>query len=83
MCAIMELSYNFTFYYLNWRTKMHCSLCKKPILNYHPALNNIKIDESTAADICSECIDKFLKWQQSIFAKLFPTKAAKKRYGKS
>ena len=71
----------FTFYY--WRIKMNCTLCKKQIHNYHPALNHFKIDESTSADICLECIDKFLKWQQIVFAKLFPTKAAKKRFGKS
>ena len=62
---------------------MNCTLCKKPIKNYHPELNHLKIDESQSADICSDCIDKIVKWQQSIFAKLFPTKAMKKRYGKS
>ena len=61
---------------------MNCTLCKKPIHNYNPAFNHLKIDESHDADICSDCIDKFVKWQQSIYAKLFPTKAAKKRYGK-
>ena len=61
---------------------MNCILCKKPIQNYHPTLNHLEIDESHAVDICSECTDKFVKWQQSVFAKLFPTKAMKKRYGK-
>jgi len=63
--------------------KMNCTLCKKPIHDYHPEFNHLKIDESLDADICSECIDKFVKWQQRIYAKLFPTKAMKKRYGKS
>lgn len=61
---------------------MNCTLCKKPIHNYNPEFNQLKIDESQSADICQDCIDKFLKWQQSIFANLFPTKAMKKRYGK-
>jgi hypothetical protein len=61
---------------------MDCALCKKPILDYHPELNHLEIDGSHSAEICSECVDRFLKWQQTIGAKLFPTKAAKKRYGK-
>ena len=32
-------------------------------------------------DICQDRIEKFIKWQGSIFAKLFPTKAMKKRFG--
>jgi ribosome-binding protein aMBF1 (putative translation factor) len=61
---------------------MDCTLCKKPIKGYNPAYNHLKIDESNSADICSECVDKFGKWQQGIFADLFPTKAAKKRFGR-
>ena len=61
---------------------MDCALCKKPIINYNPALNHLKIDETHEADICPECIDKFMKWQQGIFARLFPTSAMTKRYGK-
>jgi hypothetical protein len=61
---------------------MDCALCKKPISNYHPELNHLVVDGSHSVDICSECVDKFLKWQQGVYTKLFPTKAAKKRYGK-
>ena len=57
---------------------MDCALCKKPIDRYNAKLNQLKIDESNSVDICLDCIDKFLKWQQTIFATLFPTKAAKK-----
>ena len=57
---------------------MDCILCKKEIDRYNPKLNQLKIDESQSVDICLDCIDKFLKWQQNIFATLFPTKAAKK-----
>jgi len=60
--------------------KMNCALCKKPIKDYNPDFNSLKIDESKKVDVCSECIDKFVKWQQSILARLFPTKTAKKRY---
>lgn len=61
---------------------MNCTLCNKPIQNYNQAFNHLKIDESHEADICQECIDKFGKWQQSIYARLFPTTAVKKRFGK-
>lgn len=61
---------------------MNCVLCKKLIHKPNPLFNRLKINESQSVDICSDCIDKFLKWQQGIFANLFPTKAIKKRYGK-
>lgn len=61
---------------------MDCALCKKTIKKYQPKYNCLKIDESTSADICQDCVDKFLKWQQGVFADLFPTKAAKKRCGR-
>ena len=57
---------------------MDCVLCKKPIEKYNAKINQLKIDESHSVEICSDCIDKFLKWQKSVFATLFPTKAAKK-----
>jgi hypothetical protein len=60
---------------------MNCTICKKPIEKYNPALNHLKIDESHSADICQGCIDKIMKWQQGIYARLFPTAAVKKRYG--
>jgi len=58
-------------------------LCKKPILNYHPEFNRLEIDESISADFCSNCIDKFIKWQQKNYARLYPTHAMKKRYNKT
>ncbi len=61
---------------------MKCTLCGKPIRNYDAAYNHLEIDEIHSADICRECIDKFVKWQQSIYARLFPTSAVKKRLGK-
>lgn len=57
---------------------MKCLLCDKPIEGYNAKFNQLKIDESHSVDVCLDCIDKFLKWQQSIFATLFPTKTAKK-----
>jgi hypothetical protein len=61
--------------------KMNCSLCGKLIRNYDPVYNCLEIDEAHAADICPDCIEKFLKWQQGIYARLFPTSAMKKRFG--
>jgi hypothetical protein len=58
---------------------MKCTLCEHPIKNYEPEFHHLKIDESHAADICSDCIDKFVRWQGNIIVKLFPTKALKKR----
>jgi hypothetical protein len=62
--------------------KMNCTLCERPIHNYEAAYNHLEIDETHAADICRDCIDKFLKWQQGIYARLFPTSAVKNRFGK-
>jgi hypothetical protein len=58
--------------------KMKCTLCKTDIGNYNPAFNHIDIDDSHGADICPECIRKIIKWQQNMYAKLFPTKTAKR-----
>ncbi len=60
-----------------------CALCRKPIGYYDPVFNRLEIGEGQAADICQECIDRFLKWQQKKYARLFPTSAAKKRFGKT
>lgn len=62
--------------------KMNCTLCEKLIHDYDAAYNRLNIDETHAADICPECIDKFVKWQQGIYARLFPTSAVKKRFGR-
>lgn len=61
---------------------MKCTLCGRPIQNYDAICNHLEIDEAHAADICTECIDKFVKWQQGKYARLFPTSAMKKRFGK-
>jgi len=59
---------------------MKCNLCEKEIENYNVQFHHLKIDESHKIDICSNCIDKFIKWQGKILSNLFPTKAMKKRY---
>ncbi|MBI9097213.1 MAG: hypothetical protein JEY91_01985 [Spirochaetaceae bacterium] len=61
---------------------MNCRLCDQPIEKYSSEFNHLIIDEFHSADLCSACIDKFLKWQRHNFATLFPTKAAKKWSGK-
>ena len=55
-----------------------CALCGNEIENYHADINCLKIDQTHAVGICSECIRKFLDWQQERYAALFPTKRAKK-----
>ena len=60
---------------------MICTLCENEILNYTFDFNHLIIDESHSLDICQDCIDKFVNWQQKIFARLFPTSALKKRFG--
>jgi hypothetical protein len=60
---------------------MNCNLCNHPIKDYDPVFHHLTIDDSHAADICPGCMDKIVKWQGSIYANLFPTKAMKKRYG--
>jgi len=61
---------------------MKCHLCNQDIKNYSPAFHHLQIDDTHAVDICSECIDKFTKWQGSIITNLFPTKTLKNRYEK-
>jgi hypothetical protein len=61
---------------------MNCTLCNQPIKNYDARFHHLQIDSSHSADICTECIDKFTKWQGSVISNLFPTKALKKRYEK-
>jgi hypothetical protein len=58
--------------------KMNCSLCEKPIKNYHSTFNHLKIDETHEIEICQDCVEKIQKWQQEKLAKLFPTKSMKK-----
>ncbi len=60
---------------------MICALCRNQMKDYSPVLNRFEIDESHYAVICTDCIDKFLRWQRETMAKLFPTKAAKKMHG--
>lgn len=61
---------------------MKCKLCHEEIINYSSTFNHLIINESTSIDICNNCIDKFVKWQQAIFARLYPTPAMKKLYAK-
>ncbi|MEX2680334.1 MAG: hypothetical protein Q6373_001930 [Candidatus Sigynarchaeota archaeon] len=58
---------------------MKCSLYEKEIADYSADFNHLMIDEQHSADICSGCIEKFVKWQGKKIAVLFPTKAMKKR----
>jgi len=55
-----------------------CVLCKRPIQGYDSRFNCLMIDDIIEADLCQACIDKFLRWQQKVFACLFPTGAAKR-----
>lgn len=57
---------------------MKCSLCQKIINNYNIEFNHLAIDKTYSVDICSNCISKFMHWQQTKIAKLFPTKIMKK-----
>ncbi|MBN2659062.1 MAG: hypothetical protein JXR86_18550 [Spirochaetales bacterium] len=58
----------------------NCALCGAAIRNYDAFLHHFNLGEGLEKDICSRCSDRILKHQQEIFAKLFPTRAAKKRY---
>jgi hypothetical protein len=57
---------------------MNCTLCDKNIEDYNPSFNQLIIDESHSIQICPECNRKIIKWQQTTYANLFPTKSAKK-----
>jgi len=51
---------------------------RQPVQNYQPALHHLTINESKGVDICQDCTDTFIKWQGSIFAKLFFNKSDEK-----
>jgi len=57
---------------------MNCKLCEKQIKNYNPEFDHLKLDDTHEIDLCQDCVEKFSKWQQTIIARLFPTKAMKK-----
>lgn len=60
-------------------SKMKCELCKKEISNYQKEFNELELDEDRKVNICLDCVDKFMKWQQNTITNLFPTKTLKKR----
>lgn len=57
---------------------MKCTLCGNKINGYNTEFNHLEIDKTHSADFCSDCINKFMHWQQTKIAKLFPTKIMKK-----
>ncbi|MFW9905434.1 MAG: hypothetical protein ACFFFH_13925 [Candidatus Thorarchaeota archaeon] len=61
---------------------MECTLCKEQIKKYTPEFNQLAINESLNVHVCHSCVNKFVKWQQRKFAKLFPTKRAKQLFKK-
>ena len=56
-----------------------CSLCENEISNYSKKFNHLKIDDGHTYEICQNCMDKIIKWQQDKFTNLFPTSALKKK----
>jgi len=60
---------------------MKCHICGQPIRDYQHTLHHVTINESVGVDMCQDCVDKIIRWQGSIYAKLFPTTAMKKRFG--
>lgn len=61
---------------------MKCNLCNKDIKKFNLELNQFEVDHDKVINVCQDCVDKFLKWQQKVFAKLFPTALMKKRFNK-
>jgi len=57
---------------------MKCILCNNEIKNYNEKFHHLKINDEKSVDICSLCMDNIVKWQSTILADLFPTKAMKK-----
>ena len=63
---------------------MNCALCGRAIPNYDPEFHRLKmLDDAHALDICPACIERFEQWRGETYAKLFPTKAMKKRFGEN
>lgn len=57
---------------------MHCILCQNTIDNYSPEFNQMKLDDTKTVSFCDDCIRTFMKWQQRLFAKMYPTTYLKK-----
>jgi ribosome-binding protein aMBF1 (putative translation factor) len=60
---------------------MDCRICGKEIERYNIEFNRLVIDRAIYADICEDCIKKFIDWRAKNLSKLFPTSAMKKRFG--
>ncbi len=54
-----------------------CKLCDQEIPSYRPLVHHLVIEAGREVDICSDCLDKIRKMQQTAAATLFPTAAAK------
>jgi len=60
---------------------MDCTLCNQEIENFDPDIHHIDIDDEHAVDVCFDCFKKLNEWQGRVYARLFPTKGMKKRFG--
>ena len=61
---------------------MRCVLCNRPIEHYDPGMHELRIDEHRTVAVCDDCTRKFIHWHGEKLARLFPTRAMKKRYGR-
>lgn len=57
-----------------------CALCGKEIAKYSEEINRLDLAGKKYANLCSDCVDIFLKWQQERFARMFPTAFAKRMF---
>ncbi|MBN2715440.1 MAG: hypothetical protein JXX14_06265 [Deltaproteobacteria bacterium] len=57
-----------------------CNLCGKEIESFHENTHQLSISDTQVAYICTQCIARFIHWQQRKLAALFPTKANQRRY---
>lgn len=58
-----------------------CALCRRPIADHRPDVHGLRLPAGRVVDLCEECVRAVVTWQGERLARLFPTRAMKRRYG--
>ena len=59
---------------------MRCTLCEQPIDNHSPDMHTLRLTTDRVLEICDACARAILDWQAEKLARLFPTRALKRRF---
>lgn len=59
---------------------MRCSLCEQPIDHHSPEIHTLRLHADRVVELCDACTRAILDWQVEKLARLFPTRALKRRF---